>query len=74
MVPDSGSSVYSSEATLAEEGPHPVILFQGVLFSNCERKNKKNSVYVKYDLLQVRTKMLSENPERQNNNNNEIAL
>lgn len=40
MVPDSGSSVHSSEAAFSEERAHSVIFLQGVLLSHCGRKDK----------------------------------
>lgn len=40
MVPDSGSSVHSSEAAFSEKRAHSVIFLQGVLLSHCGRKDK----------------------------------
>lgn len=39
MVPDSGSSIHSSEAAFPEERAHSVIFLQGVLLSHCGREN-----------------------------------
>lgn len=69
MVPDSGSSVHSSEAAFPEKRAHSVIFLQGVLLSHCGREDTTNQMQVdiKYENRKsVQNCWISKNPIRRN--------